>query len=88
MARPKGQPKLGGRQKGTPNKISGAIKDMVLEALSNKGGVEYLEKQADENPVAFMGLLGKIMPTQVDANITSVPAFTVHDFIVPPPENK
>lgn len=66
MARPKGGPKFGGRQKGTPNKQTAAIKDMVIAALSNKGGIKYLERQADENPVAFMGLVGKVIPTQLN----------------------
>lgn len=55
-----------GRPKGSKNKVTGAIKDMVLNALANKGGVKYLERQADENPVAFMGLVGKVIPLQVN----------------------
>lgn len=54
-----------GRPKGRLNKNTAAIKDMILQALENKGGVAYLQQQADDNPVAFMGLLGKIMPTQI-----------------------
>jgi hypothetical protein len=57
--------KTGGRQAGTPNKITGELKDMILTALTNKGGVSYLEKQADETPNAFLGLVGKILPLQV-----------------------
>lgn len=38
---------------------------MVLSALSKKGGVAYLAKQADENPVAFMSLLGRTMPKEI-----------------------
>ena len=53
-----------GRPKGVPNKATTAIKDMIVQALTNKGGVEYLERQADENPVAFMGLVGKVIPLQ------------------------
>jgi hypothetical protein len=64
--RPKGLPKTGGGSRlGKPNKNTGAIKDMILEALSQSGGVEYLKKQAKENPGPFMQLLGKIMPTQI-----------------------
>lgn len=55
--------KTGGRTKGTPNKIPTGIKAMVLGALDEKGGQRWLEKQMDENPVAFMGLIGKILPT-------------------------
>jgi hypothetical protein len=54
-----------GRPKGAPNKTTAAIKDMVLNALDNVGGIKYLEIQAAQQPVAFMGLLAKIMPTQI-----------------------
>lgn len=54
-----------GRPKGVPNKTTAAIKDMIVQALDKKGGVDYLVTQADENPVAFMGLVGKVLPMQV-----------------------
>lgn len=57
-----------GRPKGALNKNTAAVKDMVLAALNNKGGIEYLEKQADENPVAFMTLVGKVIPLQVNGS--------------------
>lgn len=50
------------RPKGSLNTYSKLIKEMVIEALENLGGVVYLQKQAYDNPVAFMGLLGKTMP--------------------------
>jgi len=59
-----------GRKKGVPNKFTGELKEMILQALSEKGGVAYLAKQADENPTAFLGLVGKVLPMTVagDAN--------------------
>lgn len=41
------------------------LKQMILGALSALGGQAYLERQAEEQPVAFMTLLGKILPLQV-----------------------
>ncbi len=38
---------------------------MILGALAAKGGQSYLEQQADRNPVAFMALLGKVLPMQL-----------------------
>jgi hypothetical protein len=73
MARPKGQPKSGGRQKGTPNKFSGELKDMILRALSTAGGETYLVKQAKDNPNAFMTLVGKVLPLQVGGDPNGVP---------------
>lgn len=54
-----------GRPAGTPNKITGDLKDMILQALSEAGGTEYLKKQAEGNPGAFLTLIGKILPYQV-----------------------
>jgi len=34
------------------------------------GGVEYLTRQAAENPGPFLGLLGKVMPREVHAELT------------------
>jgi hypothetical protein len=38
---------------------------MIEQALTNAGGVEYLERQAIANPAAFLSLVGKILPLQV-----------------------
>ena len=68
MAAAKGKrpPNAGiGRQKGVPNKLTTAVKDMILQALDQSGGVDYLVQQAKDNPAAFMTLLGKILPLQV-----------------------
>lgn len=61
--------KTGGRQKGTVNKATAELKDMILGALYDAGGREYLTKQAVENPIAFMTLLGKIIPRNINANV-------------------
>lgn len=65
MAYPKGAPKVGGRKKGTPNKATAALKDMILTALDKAGGVEYLERQSTANPTAFLSLVGKVLPMTV-----------------------
>jgi hypothetical protein len=54
--------KSGGRKKGTPNKTTAQLKDMILTALGNVGGIGYLEKQASQNPTAFLTLVGKVLP--------------------------
>ena len=64
--------KTGGRTKGTPNKLTGALKDMILAAAEQAGGKEgaigYLSAQAKENPVAFLALLGKLVPLSADGD--------------------
>ena len=61
----RGQSKTGGRRKGTPNKLNADVKAMILGALDKAGGIDYLVKQAEQNPAAFMTLIGKILPLQV-----------------------
>lgn len=58
----------GGRQRGTPNRVTGALKDMILTALDEAapgGGVEYLKQQAGANPAAFLALVGKVLPMTI-----------------------
>lgn len=57
--------KTGGRKKGTPNKLTGEVKAMILAALDKVGGVDYLARQANENPGPFLSLVGRVMPLQL-----------------------
>lgn len=55
-----------GRKHGSKNKATKQIKEMIEGALSAVGGQQYLEQQAKENPTAFMTLVGKILPKDVN----------------------
>lgn len=74
--------KHGGRRAGTPNRFPRLLKDAILEAAETvglklapyskrgehqHGLVNYLCHQAEKHPVAFMGLLARVMPLQIDA---------------------
>lgn len=61
---PKGV-KQGGRKRGTPNKITSDIKEMIIGALKAKGGQQYLERAAEKNMRAFLALVGKVLPMQI-----------------------
>lgn len=66
-------PKLGrnrgnagkGRPKGSKNKVTGELKDMILGALNEAGGVDYLKSCAVDNPGPFLALVGKVLPYQI-----------------------
>lgn len=62
MARGK---KTGGRKKGIPNKFTGELREMILNALAGAGGVEYLKARAVDTPGPFLALVGKVLPLQV-----------------------
>jgi hypothetical protein len=57
-----------GRPKGTPNKTTAAIKEMVIAALHKAGGVDYLAARALDTPAAFMTLVGKVLPLQLSGD--------------------
>lgn len=60
--------KTGGRVAGTPNKTTGQLKDMIMTALHEVGGIEYLKGQAKENAKTFLLLLGRVLPMQVSTD--------------------
>lgn len=57
-----------GRVKGVPNKITGEVRAMLLEALDRAGGADYLLQQAQANPSSFMALVGKCLPTKLEGD--------------------
>ncbi len=59
----------GGRAKGTPNKMTKVLKDVILGALDDVGGQKYLAQQAKANPAAFMSLLGRLVPQELKAEV-------------------
>lgn len=54
-----------GRPKGVPNRENRDIREMIVGALCAVGGTNYLARQAEQNPVAFMSLIGRVLPLQV-----------------------
>ena len=57
-----------GRKRGSVNKIPKAVKEMILIALDQAGGEAYLLEQTNKNPIAFLSLLGKLLPLDFKAN--------------------
>lgn len=76
--------RIGGRPPGIPNKNTTALKDMILKALDGAGGVTYLQTQATANPNAFLSLVGRVLPLQVqgDPEKPLIPPGTAVNFIV------
>lgn len=62
-----------GRPKGSKNKFTTLLKDDILAAADGahpEGRVGYLKEQAVENPTAFLTLLGKVLPMDVNAQVS------------------
>lgn len=58
-----------GRPKGASNKLTKTIREAVELSFIKVGGADYLVRMADEQPVAYMTLLGKVLPQQIEANL-------------------
>jgi hypothetical protein len=65
--RPRKTWKRGASRKGRPNGDVFRIRSMIGEALHKAGGVQYLVKQAHENPGPFLQLVAKCLPKDVIA---------------------
>jgi hypothetical protein len=55
-----------GRPKGSLDKGNALIRELICQALDEVGGVEYLKTTAQSHPTAFLALVGKVMPIQVE----------------------
>ena len=55
-----------GRPKGSLDKGNALIREMIVQALDEAGGVEYLVNTAKSHQGAFLALIGKVMPVQVE----------------------
>ena len=78
----KGQAKSGGRKRGTPNRLGREVREFIREALDREGGAEYLQRAAREQPVAFLGLLGKLLPAEIRASLDheGLPTVILRDY--------
>ncbi len=76
------RPKGAGRAKGTPNQNTTDLKRMILTALTNAGGVAYLTRTAKKDPKAFLTLVAKVLPSQIQAELThsGVPTVEIRDY--------
>lgn len=64
----KGEKRPGqGRPKGVVNKATKELKEMILEALDQSGGVGYLVDKANDPKTAgaFLSLIGKVLPMTI-----------------------
>jgi hypothetical protein len=61
--------KTGGRQAGTPNKVTGAFKTAVLEVFHRKGGADWMETWASSNETEFFKIAARLIPTELAGSV-------------------
>lgn len=61
---------VAGRPKGTPNKVTRTIQEALMQSFDELDGVEYLKNLAKSSPQAYAGLLGKMLPKDINMTAT------------------
>ena len=70
--------KTGGRLKGTPNKMTGAVREAIEKAFDGMGGVDALTAWAKEHPTEFYSRIWpKLLPLQIAGDADKPAAFTI-----------
>lgn len=59
------RPPGAGRKPGQKNRDGLQLKHMILTALDNAGGTEYLTQQAKKNPAVFLKLVAQCIPKDI-----------------------
>jgi len=76
--------KWGGRQKGTPNKLSTTVKENVIAVFNQLGGTENMAEWAKDNPTPFFNIYAKLLPTELDGQIEHLGGIRVDIHVVDP----
>lgn len=83
----RGGPRKGaGRPKGSVDKGNRLIREMIVQALDQVGGIEYLAQTAASHPAAFLSLIGKVMPIQVEGGDEPIKHSHILEVIGVPPQ--
>ena len=61
-----------GRKKGVQNKLTVTLKQAILNSFETLGGEAWLVSLAESDPKAYAGLLGRIIPSEIRGEVTTV----------------
>jgi len=67
-------------------RLSPGLKTMILGALADAGGRDYLASQAAKTPSAFLTLVAKVLPAEAATAHAAVEPPTITVTIAPEPE--
>lgn len=59
------KPKVGGRQKGTPNKLSSTAKENIIAVFNRLDGTAGMARWAQRNRTEFYKIYARLLPTEL-----------------------
>ena len=60
-----------GQNKGSPNKVTKTLKEALLASFETLGGEAWLVQLAESDPKAYASLLGRLVPSEISAEVVS-----------------
>ena len=79
-----GKPKTGGRQPGTPNRVTGAFREAVQIVYDRLGSHDAFLEWARENPTEYYRIASRLIPVEIKSDEDR----TVRVIIAPAPPPK
>lgn len=68
--------KTGGRKRGVPNKISGTVRENVIQVFDQIGGLRQMAQWAQKNRTEFYRLYAKLLPVEVKGEVSHEDSLT------------
>lgn len=62
--------KVGGRVKGTPNKVSSTAKENITAVFTRLGSTAAMAKWAKDNQTEFYKLYARLLPTEIEGHLS------------------
>lgn len=63
--------KVGGRLKGTPNKVSATAKENIVAVFTRLGGTAAMAKWAKDHPTDFYRVYARLLPVELEASVNA-----------------
>lgn len=60
--------KTGGRQQGTPNKVTANVKDNIIAVFNKLGGTSAMAEWAQDNQTQFYNMYSKLIPFKIEGD--------------------
>jgi hypothetical protein len=61
-----------GRKRGSLNKTTRTLKEALLASFNTLGGEKWLIRLAESDPKAYVGLLGRIIPSEINGQVRAI----------------